>query len=380
MKLDNQKFIKLYEAQYGALDSSQASGLSALLGFLEQDSGVSDLRWAAYMLSTVKHECADRWQPIEEYGKGQGQPYGTPVRVTGSDGKTYVNTYYGRGYVQLTWETNYRNMSHNLDLGDQVLIHPERALDPPTAYKIMSLGMRNGSFTGVRLGDCISGSRCDYLDSRRIVNGNDRAELIQGYAKTLETLLRESPGGEGTGTHQYHVVNVPHDVNAQKGRGSFPVVHGVATKPGIKGDDYPYKDSQPDFKGGDKWGFYARECTSFVAWRINQLGVNFTNGMIGRNGKHPDDNPPVFGNGEHWADHARTLGFRVDNTPSVGAIAHYGPNAFFAGPMGHVAYVAQVNGDGTIVLEEYNWATPYAYHNPPRVTHPSQVTSFIHII
>jgi surface antigen len=88
----------------------------------------------------------------------------------------------------------------------------------------------------------------------------------------------------------------------------------------------------------------------------------------------------VFGNGERWADHARTLGFRVDHTPSVGAIAHYGPNAFFAGPSGHVAYVAQVNGDGTIVLEEYNWATPYAYHNPPRVTHPSQVTSFIHIV
>ena len=133
--------------------------------------------------------------------QGPGSALWTPIRVTGSDGKTYVNTYYGRGYVQLTWETNYRNMSHNLDLGDQVLIHPERALDPPTAYKIMSLGMRNGSFTGVRLGDCNSGSRCDYLDSRRIVNGNDRAELIQGYLKTPETLLRRAAQEKARGAH-----------------------------------------------------------------------------------------------------------------------------------------------------------------------------------
>jgi len=102
MRIDHQKFIDLYKGQYGALDDSQASGIDALLGFLEQDGNLSDLRWGAYMLATTKWECADMWQPIEEYGMGQGQPYGDPVTVTGSDGKTYVNTYYGRGYVQLT--------------------------------------------------------------------------------------------------------------------------------------------------------------------------------------------------------------------------------------------------------------------------------------
>jgi len=29
-------------------------------------------------------------------------------------------------------------------------------------------------------------------------------------------------------------------------------------QPDIKGDDYPYKDSQPDAPGGDQWGFFAR--------------------------------------------------------------------------------------------------------------------------
>src|SRR5215813_11883394 len=95
----------------------------------------------------------------------------------------------------------------------------------------------------------------------------------------------------------------------------------------------------------------------------------------------PNDDPAVFGNGDHWANHARTLGFRVDNTPSVGAIAHFDDNHSGAGPSGHVAYVARVNGDGTIVIEEYNWLQfPYGYHNPPRVIHASDVSNFIHIV
>jgi hypothetical protein len=74
----------------------------------------------------------------------------------------------------------------------------------------------------------------------------------------------------------------------------------------------------------------------------------------------------------------------VDHSPSVGAIAHYDANAFLAGPAGHVAYVAQVNVDDSIVIEEYNWGIrdvdPFAYHNPPRITHSSQVSNFIHIV
>ena len=120
-------------------------------------------------------------------------------------------------------------MGQNLNLGDQILIQPERALDPPISYDIMSFGMRNGSFTGVGLETYINGSQCDYVNARRIVNGVDRADLIAGYAKTLESLLRESSAGGETGHRQYHIVNAPDGVNARKGPGSnFPVVHGIA--------------------------------------------------------------------------------------------------------------------------------------------------------
>jgi hypothetical protein len=214
MKIDRQKFVDLYKREYGALTDTRASALDALLGFLEQDGDVGDLRWGAYVLATVKHECADTWQPIEEFGRGQGEPYGKPVSVTGSDGKTYVNAFYGRGYVQLTWERNYQNMSRELNLGDELLIHPERALHPPVSYRVLSFGMRNGSFTGVGLSNFINGSRCDYLNARRIVNGLDRAELIASYARTLERLLKESVAGEDPGARQDQIVNAPDRANA----------------------------------------------------------------------------------------------------------------------------------------------------------------------
>ena len=532
MKIDHQKFINLYKSQYGALNGTQTSGLGALLSFLEQDKDVGDPRWAAYMLATVKHECANQWQPIEEYGRGQGMAYGNSVTVQGSDGKTYTNSYYGRGYVQLTWEANYRNMSHNLNLGDQILVHPERALEPSIAYRILSFGMRNGSFTGVGLGNYISGSKCDYYDARQIVNGFDQAALIQGYAQNLEALLRQSSNGEGkqlkgkqvyhivnapvgvqarkgpgtnlpavgtiannspieivcqlhgesingsdiwnkladgtyvtdyycdtpnfakfsppipvckdasppaqpptkgdAGNQVYHIVNAPAGVQARRGPGTnFPAagmiadnspiqivcqLHGESingsdiwnkladgtyvtdyycdtpnfakfsppipvckdapqrppVQPGIKGDDYPYRGYPPDQP--DQWGFLTGECTSFVAHRMNQLGINFTNGMKGG----------TFGHGYMWANNARRLGYRVDHSPSVGAIAWYDQNAFGAWSNGHVAYVAQVNGDGSIVIEEFNWgllpSDRYVYRHPPRVTDAAHVSAFIHIV
>src|SRR5450432_764022 len=104
---DHDKFSRSYGASFGAPTPAAASGQEVILGLLEQDPDISDVRWAAYMLATVKHECADQWQPIEEFGKGKGRPYGQPVTIADADGTQFTNTYYGRGFVQLTWKFNY---------------------------------------------------------------------------------------------------------------------------------------------------------------------------------------------------------------------------------------------------------------------------------
>jgi hypothetical protein len=191
MRFDHEIFFDRYKQLFNTtLSQGQVDGLESILTAIEQDPDISDVRWAAYMMATVKHECADRWQPIEEYGKGKGRTYGNPVCVTGSDGKKYTNVYYGRGYVQLTWDYNYKSMSQNILSDDSMYCDPSRALSPEDAYKIMSYGMRRGSFTGKKLSDYINDKGCDYKNARRIINGLDKWDVIQGYAQKLETALK----------------------------------------------------------------------------------------------------------------------------------------------------------------------------------------------
>jgi putative chitinase len=201
MKFDRQKFFDGYTATFGALKDSARAGLDLLLTAAEADAEITDIRWLAYMFATVKHECADTWRPIEEYGKGSGRDYGKPVTVTDPEGNSYSNAYYGRGYVQLTWDYNYRNMGKVL--ANRLLYEPSLALDADTAYRIMSYGMRNGSFTGKKLSQYIAGDACDYVNARRVINGTDQADRISGYAQKLEAVLRGSavaavPGGVPT--------------------------------------------------------------------------------------------------------------------------------------------------------------------------------------
>lgn len=133
----------------------------------------------------------------------------------------------------------------------------------------------------------------------------------------------------------------------------------------IGSNDYPYAGSTPDTV--DAWNFYTRECTSFVAWRINNdLGIGFTNQY---------GNPPGnWGNAEHWDDAAVSVGIGVDGNPTANSVAVWNPGVQGVGSAGHVAYVMSVNGDGSINVEEYNWVS-FAYDQ--RTISPAGL-NFIH--
>jgi hypothetical protein len=184
-------FLAAYTKVYGPLKGSASSGLTALLRFISRDPDITDVRWAAYMLATTMHECARTWQPIEEYGRGKGRKYGAAVAIKGPSG-VVRHVYYGRGYVQLTWDYNYKTVGEKLGLGQQLLLRPELALEPQTAYRVMSYGMRNGTFTTRKLSQYISGKLCNYVTARKIINGLDKAETIAAYARKLEGMLRDS--------------------------------------------------------------------------------------------------------------------------------------------------------------------------------------------
>jgi hypothetical protein len=195
MKVNRKAFFDQYRLTYGKLSQSQVDGLDFLLGQFERDPEFADVRWIAYALATIKHECADAWQPIVEYGAGAYFAKYEPGTAIGKRlGNVFLGDgarYRGRGYVQLTGRRNYGEMTNALSLsGDDDLVnHPERATDPEIAYRILIYGMRHGSFTGKKLSDYI-GKACNYKHARRIINGNDKADLIAGYARVSEGILR----------------------------------------------------------------------------------------------------------------------------------------------------------------------------------------------
>ncbi|QHA85683.1 peptidoglycan-binding protein [Serratia rhizosphaerae] len=149
--------------------------------------------WLAYVLATTYHETAFTMQPIEEYGKGAGHPYGDPDPETGK-------TYYGRGYVQLTWRDNYEKaqdvvVNLNTLAYDVPLVgQPDLALTPWVAAQVAINGMANGWFTGKKLADYLTDTQTDYVNARHIINGTDKAQTIAAYAEEAEAALRLARG------------------------------------------------------------------------------------------------------------------------------------------------------------------------------------------
>lgn len=174
----------------GRLSSEHVTNMEGILDYaLEQSIPVQQI---AYILATTYHETAHTMEPIEEYGRGKAHDYGKMLDMGRGPGQRVAYSepkqlYYGRGYVQLTWLSNYRGVGKKIgaDLANQ----PQLAMQPGIAAKILVGGMLHGWFTGKRLSEYFTILGADVLRARRIVNGNDKAELIAGYhAKFLHAL------------------------------------------------------------------------------------------------------------------------------------------------------------------------------------------------
>lgn len=167
----------------GKLSKRQVSGMEVILNEWQQRQ-LQDIRWLAYILATAYHETAFTMEPIDEYGHGQGREYGLPDFETGQ-------VYYGRGFVQVTWKTNYLRFSELL--GIDLLNQPELALEQAVATSILFEGMINGLFTGKALRHYFR-EESDWYNARRIVNRLDRAEQIGRYGRAFWYALLMAEG------------------------------------------------------------------------------------------------------------------------------------------------------------------------------------------
>ena len=146
---------------------------------------ITDNREIAYILATVKWECAfnnikEIWWEKRSYGK---------------------EWYYGRWYVQLTHKYNYNKFTKiiqksGLNFKDNewnilywkdidLVKNPDLILKSnDLAAFILVYWMKNWSFTGKKLKDYINWDKCDFKNSRRIINWTSKADLFAWYAQS----------------------------------------------------------------------------------------------------------------------------------------------------------------------------------------------------
>ncbi len=166
----------------GSMTQAQVDGTSALLSAWDR----FDIRWTAYALATAYHETDFTMEPIAEYGRGRGRPYGVPDPHTGQ-------VYAGRGYVQLTWKHNYARADAEIP-GFDLVNHPDNALRPEVAAVIMVRGCTEGWFTGLKLENYFplhNPKWADWVNARRIINGLDCAARIALYAQHFRDALEQ---------------------------------------------------------------------------------------------------------------------------------------------------------------------------------------------
>lgn len=175
----------------GSISSLQFQGIEAIIAEYSRLC-VNDLRKLAYILATVYHETGRTMQPVEEGGKGRGYDYGKKLKRSRVPYTKPDKLYYGRGLVQLTWYENYAYMGKLLGL--DLLNNPELLLQMEVSIKVLFEGMLKGKssfgdFTGKSLENYFTSELTDSLNSRRIINGLDQAQIIQGYYKLFYNAL-----------------------------------------------------------------------------------------------------------------------------------------------------------------------------------------------
>ena len=199
-EINREDFWSEYHQQFGAANQSVTDGLNAILDQICPDETCWDnFNQIAYALATFKWETAGTFQPITERGAtSYFSKYDAGTEIGNRLGNSQAGDgflFRGRGYVQVTGRANY--VKDGALLGIDLAGDPDQALQPAVAYKIASMGMKQGWFTGHRLSQYIAtGSTPDYVSARRIINGQDHAQDIANIAQKFEAVLKAASNSE----------------------------------------------------------------------------------------------------------------------------------------------------------------------------------------
>lgn len=173
----------------GKLQPRHVQNMEAILN--EAEERCLDLRQLAYILGTIYWETGRTMAPVEEIGKGRNYDYGKKLDMGQGPGKRipYLipdKIYYGRGHSQVTWLTNYKKLTvaakaegKNWDFVNK----PELLLEIEPSVWATFYAMTTGLYTGKKLSQYFNSAVTDWVNSRKIVNGLDKAAEIAEISK-----------------------------------------------------------------------------------------------------------------------------------------------------------------------------------------------------
>lgn len=95
--------------------------------------------------------------------------------------------WYGRGFVQLTWQRNYLRAAKALDM--DLTSDPDRVMEPKISARILVQGSMEGWFTGKKIPDFVTLQKSDFRGARRVINGTDKASTIAEIARKYDDTL-----------------------------------------------------------------------------------------------------------------------------------------------------------------------------------------------
>ena len=188
--IDRAKFFDGYRYNFQKITREQLEDLEFFITKLDDSEKITGESWNivawkySYVFSTVYWETAQTFDPISERGTRSylmNKPY---------------YPYYGRGYVQLTWKTNYRKFGDFL--GIDLVNNPYLANEPENAWLILEEGMTRNwnvkrqddpNFTAYTLEDCFNEQTINPVRARRIINGSDRASEIARICQKFYNII-----------------------------------------------------------------------------------------------------------------------------------------------------------------------------------------------
>lgn len=170
-------YSKLIARSY-SLDFEQTNNVKLITRQYMNQAKIFNIDHLSYILATTYHE--SKFKPIKEK-----RAYPSQKEVYEDQNEYWYTGYYGRGFVQLTWEDNYTTYSNITGL--DLVGNPDLVLDPDISSFILVHGMLNGSFTNKSLHTYTDNmGQLNFINARRTILGLNKANLIADNAKFIK--------------------------------------------------------------------------------------------------------------------------------------------------------------------------------------------------